>query len=93
MKRVLIALTLGSLLTLSGASLAVGKVVSLGQLDAELYPDMGSTSTVVDLGSRQSTRLRAIDAIFYPDSFGAERMPLPDVGCDVAADQCFGVAV
>lgn len=93
MKRVLIALTLGSLLTLSGASVAAGRIISLGQLDAELYPDMGSTRTVVDAGSRLSARLRAIDAVLYPDSFGAERMQLPDVGCDVAADQCFGMAV
>ena len=85
MKRVLIALTLGSLLTLSGASLAVGKVISLGQLDAELYPDMGSTRTVVDVGSRWNARLRAIDAMFYPDSLGAADLwQMPNVEYMVA---------
>jgi len=92
-KRILIALTLSSLLTLSGASLAAGKIVGFPLLDAERYPDMGSMRTVVDAGSRVSARLRAIDAVFYPDSFGAERVQLPDVGCDVSADQCFGMAV
>ena len=78
MKRTLIALVLGSLLTLSVASVAVTKVISIGQLNAELYPDSGSARTGIDAGSRLSARLRAIDAVFYPDSFGAEgawRMP------------------
>lgn len=65
--------------------MATARVISLGQLNAELYPDMGSTRTVIDAGSRLSARLRAIDAMFHPDSFGAERVwQMPDVNYQVA---------
>jgi hypothetical protein len=92
-KRALIALVLGSLLVLSSASVAAAKAISLGQLNAQLYPDTGSARTVID-ETRSHARLRAIDMMFYPDSIGAERTSLlPDVGCDIAPDQCFGTAV
>ena len=93
MKRILIALVLGSLLALNVASVAAAKVISLGQLNAELYPDAGSTRTVIDAGSRLSARLRAIDSVFYPDSFGAgDLWQMPDVDYQVAeyADDCSG---
>lgn len=94
MKRILIALALGSLLALNVVSVAAARSISLGQLDSELYPDNQTTLTVIDTGSRQSARLRAIDAVFYPDSFGDERgSQMPDIGCDVAADQCFGSGI
>lgn len=94
MKRTIIALVLGSLLALSFASVAAAKAIGLGQVNAELYPYSGSARTVIDNGSRSVARLRAIDAMFYPEFFGAERgRQLPDVGCDVAPDQCFGVAI
>ena len=72
MKRILIALVLGSLLALSAASVAAAKVTGIGHVDAEVIPDMEPTLTVIDQGSRLSARLRAIDAVLYPDSFGAE---------------------
>lgn len=94
MKRLLITLALGSLLALN-ASVAAAKVSIIGLPTIDLIPDGGSTRTVVDAGSKLSARLRAIDAVFYPDSFGAERgWQLPDVACDiVTADQCFGTGV
>jgi len=74
--------------------MAAAKGISLGQLNAELYPDTGSARTVIDEGSTSGARLHAIDMLFYPDSSGtAPERQLPDVGCGVAADQCFGTAV
>ena len=94
MKRILIGLALGSLLALNVASVAAASIISLGQLDGVLYPDTQTSLTVIDTGSRQSARLRALDAVFYPDSFGTEGgWQMPDVGCDLAADQCFGSGV
>ena len=66
MKRIVIALVLGSLLALSVASVAAAKQVIVGQLTGEIYADSASTLTVIDQGSRLSARLRAIDAVFYP---------------------------
>ena len=66
MKRILIALALGSLLALSVASVAAAKQVIVGQLTGEVYADSASTLTVIDQGSRLSARLRAIDAVLYP---------------------------
>jgi len=94
MKRIVIALVLGSLLALSMASGAAAKQVIVGQLTGEVYPDNASTLTVIDQGSRLSAHLRAIDAIFYSDSFGAELQQMPDVGCEApTTDQCFGSGV
>jgi hypothetical protein len=67
----LVATVLGSLLSLSVGSVALARVIGIGQPSHEIYPDAGSTRTVIDAGSRYNTRLRAIDAMFYPDSFGA----------------------
>jgi hypothetical protein len=84
-KRILIALVLGSLLALSAASVAAAKVTGIGHVDAEVIPDSGLTLTVIDQGSRLSARLRAIDAVFYPDSFGAEgAWQMPDVNYLIA---------
>ena len=66
MKRIVIALVLGSLLALSMASAAAAKQVIVGQLTGEVYADSASTLTVIDQGSRLSARLRAIDAVLYP---------------------------
>lgn len=94
MKRIVIAGVLGSLLALSVASGAAAKQVIVGQLNGEVYPGSASTLTVIDQGSRLSARLRAIDATFYPDSFGAELRQTPDVGCQApTTDQCFGSGV
>jgi hypothetical protein len=94
MKRIVIVLVLGSLLALSVASGAAAKQVIVGQLNGEVYPDSASTLTVIDQGSRLSARLRAIDAIFYPDSFGSELRQMADVGCEApTTDQCFGSGV
>ncbi len=68
MKRILIALVLGSLLALSAASVAAAKVTGIGHVDAEVIPAMEPTLTVIDQGSRLSARLRAIDAVLYPYS-------------------------
>lgn len=85
MKRILIALVLGSLLALGVASVASAKVIGIGQLNGESYTDTVSTRTVIDAGSRQLARLRAIDATFYPDSFGATgAWMIPDVNYQVA---------
>jgi len=70
-KGILIALVLGTLLALSVASVAAAKVSIIGLPNADRFADSGSTRTVIDAGSRLSARLRAIDAMFYPDSFGA----------------------
>jgi hypothetical protein len=84
-KRILIALVLGALLTLSAASVAVAKVTGIGHVDVEVIPDSGLTLTVIDQGSRLSARLLAIDAVFYPDSFGAEGVwQIPDVNYLIA---------
>ena len=72
MKRIVIALVLGSLLALSVASTAAARQVIVGQLTGEVYADSASTLSVIDQGSRLSARLRAIDAVLYPDSLGAE---------------------
>jgi hypothetical protein len=94
MKRIVIALVLGSLLTLSVASGAAAKQVIVGQLNGEVYADSASTLTVIDQGSRLSARLRKIDAVLYPDSVGAELRQMPDVGCEApTTDQCFGSGV
>lgn len=86
MKRILIGLILGSVLALNLASLAAARISDLGLLDSEPYPDTPSSLTVIDTGSRQSARLRAIDAEFYPDSFGAENVwQMPAVEYQVAA--------
>ena len=86
MKRILIGLILGSVLALNLASLATAKVIDVGQLGSELYPGTDSSLTVIDTGSRQSARLRAIDAEFYPDTFGAENVwQMPNVEYQVAA--------
>ena len=66
MKRILIALVLGSLLALSTASVAAAKQVIVGQLNGEAYADSASTLSVIAQGSRLSARLRAIDAVLYP---------------------------
>ena len=80
MKRFITAPLLGSLLALSAIALAA--------------PDTSSARAVVDTGSRLDTRLRAIDRVFFPDSFGAERQQMPDVGCEApTTDQCFGSGV
>ena len=71
MKNLLIALILGTLLALSVASVAAAKVSIIGLPNADRYADSGSTRTVIEAGSRLSARLRAIDAMLYPDSFGA----------------------
>ncbi len=72
MKKTLVALVLGTLLALSVASVAAAKVSIIGLPNTDLIPDSGSTRTVIDAGSKLSARLRAIDSVFYPDSFGAE---------------------
>jgi hypothetical protein len=72
MKRILIALVLGTLLALNVASVAAARVSIIGLPNADVIPDSGSTRAVIETGSRLSARLRAIDAVFYPDSFGAE---------------------
>ena len=77
MKRILIAAVLGTLLALSVASVAAAKVSIIGLPNADRYADSGSTRTVIDAGSRLSARLRAIDAMFYPDSFGATGAAAP----------------
>ncbi len=71
MKSILIALVLGTLLALSVASVAAAKVSITGLPNVDRFADNGSTRTVIDAGSRYNARLRAIDAMFYPDSFGA----------------------
>jgi hypothetical protein len=79
-KRFFIAPLLGSLLALSAVSLAA--------------PGTSSTPAVVDSGSRLDTRLRAIDGVLFPDSFGAELRQMRDVGCEApTTDQCFGSGV
>jgi hypothetical protein len=65
-KRILIALVLGSLLALSAASVAAAKVTGIGHPDAEIVPDSDWAPAVIELGSRLSARLRAIDAVLYP---------------------------
>ena len=80
MKRIFTALLLGSLLALGAVSLAA--------------PDSNSTRTAIDTGSRLDLRLRATDAVLFPDSFGAELRQLPDVGCEApTTDQCFGSGI
>lgn len=66
MKRIVIALVLGSLLALSVASVAAAKQVIVGQLTGEVFAESASTLTVIAQGSRLSARLRAIDAVLYP---------------------------
>jgi hypothetical protein len=79
-KRILIAPLLGSLLALGAVSLAA--------------PATSSDHTAIDTSSRLDTHLRAIDGVFFPDSLGAERRQLPDVGCEApTTDQCFGSGV
>jgi len=79
-KRFFIAPLLGSLLALGAVSLAA--------------PATSSTRSPVDTGSRPDTHLRAIDRVFFPDSFGAELRQMPDVGCEApTTDQCFGSGV
>jgi hypothetical protein len=79
-KRIIIGLILGSLLALNAGSLAAARIVDLRQLDAELYPDTQVSLTVIDPGPRQSVRLRAIDAMFYPDSLGLDdRWQMPTI--------------
>jgi len=70
-KSILIALVLGTLLALSVASVAAAKVSITGLPNVDRFADNGSTRTVIDAGSRYNARLRAIDAMFYPESFGA----------------------
>ena len=70
MKRILIALVVGTLLALSVASDAAAKVSIIGLPNFDRYPDAGSTRTVIDAGSRQRAHLRALDAMLYPDSLG-----------------------
>lgn len=80
MKRILIGLIFGSVLALNVASVAAARIVDLGQLDAELYPDTHTSRSVIDTRSDWSARLRAIDAVFYPDSYGAEDLwQMPNV--------------
>ena len=80
MKRFFIAPFLGSLLALGAVSLAA--------------PDASSSRTAVDTGSRLDTRLRTLDGVLFPDSFGAELRQMPDVGCEPpTTDQCFGSGV
>jgi hypothetical protein len=67
-KRVLIALVLGSLLLLSAASLAAAKVTGISHPDAEIIPDSEWAPSVIEQGSRLSARLRAIDAVLYPSA-------------------------
>jgi hypothetical protein len=94
-KRNLIALVLGTLLALNVASIAAAKVSIVGLPNTDLIPDSGSSRTVIDAGSRLSARLRAIDAFFYPDTYGAESGPrILDVSCEIlTADRCFGSGV
>lgn len=66
MKRIVIALVLGSLLALNVASTAAARQVIVGQLTDEVYADSATTLSVIDQGSRLSARLRAIDAVLYP---------------------------
>ncbi len=76
MKRIVIGLILGSVLALNLASVAAARISDLS------LPSL----TVIDPGSQQSARLRAIDAEFYPDSFGAENVwQMPAVEYQVAA--------
>jgi hypothetical protein len=70
-KRILIGLVLGTLLALSVASDGAARVSITGLPNFDRDPDIGSTRTVIDAGSRQRAHLRAIDAMFYPDSLGA----------------------
>ena len=80
MKRFITAPLLGSLLALSAIALAA--------------PDTSSARAVVNTGSRLDTRLRAIDGVLFPASFGAELRQMPDVGCEApTTDQCFGSGV
>ena len=80
MKRFFIAPLLGSVLALGAVALAA--------------PNTGSARAVVDAGSRLDMRLRAIDGVLFPDSFGAELRQMPDVGCEApTTDQCFGSGV
>jgi hypothetical protein len=65
-KRLLIALVLGSLLALSAASVTAAKVTGISHPDAEIIPDSEWAPTVIEQGSRLSARLRAIDAVLYP---------------------------
>jgi hypothetical protein len=77
-KRIIIALVLGSLLALSMASVAAAKVTGVGHPDAEIVPDSDFAPTVIEQGSRLSARLRAIDAVLYPYS-----VELPECWADV----------
>src|SRR5436309_12980371 len=70
-KRILIALVLGTLLALSVASDAAARVSIIGLPNMDRFADNGSTRTVIDAGARLSARLRAIYAMVYPESFGA----------------------
>jgi len=84
-KRNLIALVLGTLLALNVASVGAAKVSIVGLPNTDLIPDSGSSRTVIDAGSKLSARLRAIDAMFYPDTFGAEgAWMIRDVNCQIA---------
>lgn len=80
MKRFITAPLFGSLLALSAIALAA--------------PDTSSARAVVNTDSRLDARLRAIDEVLFPDSFGAELRQMPDVGCEApTTDQCFGSGV
>jgi len=84
-RRILIALVLGTLLALSVASDAAARVSIIGLPNMDRFADNGSTRTVIDAGSRLSARLRAIDAMLYPDSFGATgAWMMPDVNYQVS---------
>ena len=85
MKRILIALVLGTLLALSVASDAAARVSIIGLPDVDRFADNGSTRTLIEAGTRLSARLRAIDAMLYPDSFGAAgAWMMPDVNYQVS---------
>lgn len=78
MKRIIIALILGSVLVLNLVTVAAARIADVGRPDAQ--PDTQTSLTVSD--TRESTlsiRLRAIDAVLYPDSLGAEDLwQMPD---------------
>jgi hypothetical protein len=65
-KRILIALVLGSLLALSASSIAAAKVADIGHPDAAIIPDSEWAPALIEQGSRLSARLLAIDAVLYP---------------------------
>src|SRR5438093_11064514 len=84
-KRILTALVLGTLLALSVASDAAARVSIIGLPDVDRFADNRSTRTLIEAGTRLRARLRAIDAMLYPDSFGATgACTMPDVNHRVA---------